>query len=71
MCTAINLDSYRNRSMKGKQPTVYRWVIWSSLRLLQSNTIEMIWIISPQKLLSENHEENSVENERVNQVNWR
>jgi len=27
MCTAINLDSYRNRSMKGKQPTVYRWII--------------------------------------------
>ena len=49
--------------MKGKQPTVYRWIIWKSLRLLQSNKIEMILIISPKKLLSENHEDYSVENE--------
>jgi len=34
MCIAINLDSYRNWSMKGKEPTVYQWIIWRSLRLL-------------------------------------
>jgi len=34
MCTAINLDSYKNWSMKGKKPTVYWWIIWRSLRLL-------------------------------------
>jgi len=32
--------------MKGKQPTVYLWIIWRSLRLLQLNKIEIIWIIS-------------------------
>jgi len=51
MCTAINLDSYRNWSMKSKQPTVYRWIIWRSLSLLHSNKTEIIWIISPKKLL--------------------
>jgi hypothetical protein len=86
MCTAINLDCYPNWSTEGKQPTVYRWIIWRSLRLLQSpvttvsgyyslrllqlNEIEMIWIISPKKLLSVNHEHSSVENESVNQMIW-
>ena len=60
-CTAINLHSCRNWVMKGKQPTVYRWIIWRSLRLLRFNETEMIWIISPKKLLSENHEQNIVE----------
>jgi len=40
MYTAISLDSYQNWSMKDKQPTVYRRIIWRSLRLLQSNKTE-------------------------------
>jgi len=35
---------------EGKQPTVYRWIIWS-LRSLQLKEIELIWIISPKKII--------------------
>ena len=55
--------------MKGKQPTVYWWIIWRGLRLLQLNKTEMIRIISHKKLLSENHEHSSVEGESVIQMN--
>jgi len=41
MYTALNLDSCRNWSMKDKQPTVHRWIILRSLRLLQLNKIDM------------------------------
>jgi hypothetical protein len=49
--------------MKGEQPTDYRGLIRESLMNMNMNHF------SPQKTLSENHKQSSVENESVNKIN--